>query len=81
VAQYGYEGEDEGQCSGGAQAGGYREVAQVHSGRSDRGGPAPTYVAATLVVIRTFPSWALVLEFEWRWPWQSHAEPGSVGAQ
>ena len=37
-------------------------------------------VLGILVVIRAFPSWALVLEFEGRWPWQSHAEPVSVGA-
>lgn len=30
-------------------------------------------VLASLVVIRTFLSWTLVLEIDGRWPWQRHA--------
>ena len=37
-------------------------------------------VLGILVVIRTFLSWALVLEFEGRWPWQdrSLSEPTNI---
>lgn len=31
-----------------------------------------------LVLIRTFLSWALVVEIEGRWPWQALSEPGEV---
>lgn len=34
-------------------------------------------VLATLVVIRTFLSWSIVLEVEGRWPWQQRREPQS----
>jgi uncharacterized membrane protein len=32
-------------------------------------------VLGLLVLIRTFLSWALVVEIEGRWPWQSQSEP------
>jgi uncharacterized membrane protein len=32
-------------------------------------------VLGLLVLIRTFLSWALVVEIEGRWPWQSRSEP------
>jgi len=31
-----------------------------------------------LVVIRTFLSWALVVEIEGRWPWQEREEQGGI---
>jgi hypothetical protein len=31
-------------------------------------------VVIILVLIRTFLSWALVVEIEGRWPWQAHRE-------
>jgi hypothetical protein len=30
-------------------------------------------ILGTLVLIRTFLSWALVVEMEGRWPWQGNA--------
>ena len=33
-------------------------------------------VLGLLVLIRTFLSWALVVEIEGRWPWQARSEPG-----
>ena len=37
--------------------------------------PTPEALAALglLVIVRTFLSWALVVEIEGRWPWQQHA--------
>jgi hypothetical protein len=35
-------------------------------------------VLGLLVLIRTFLSWALVVEIEGRWPWQAHAKPVSA---
>jgi uncharacterized membrane protein len=35
-------------------------------------------VLGLLVVIRTFLSWALVVEIEHRWPWQRLTEPPAV---
>jgi len=32
-------------------------------------------VLGLLVLIRTFLSWALVVEIEGRWPWQGAGEP------
>jgi uncharacterized membrane protein len=32
-------------------------------------------ILGLLVLIRTFLSWALVVEIEGRWPWQSQSEP------
>jgi uncharacterized membrane protein len=39
--------------------------------------PTPAAIAALglLVLIRTFLSWALVVEMESRWPWQPKREP------
>ena len=31
-------------------------------------------VLALLVIVRTFLSWTLILEFEGRWPWQRNSE-------
>jgi uncharacterized membrane protein len=44
--------------------------------------PSPESVAVLglLVVIRTFLSWALVVEIEHRWPWQRSAEPRADAA-
>ncbi|MGD9317386.1 MAG: DUF1622 domain-containing protein, partial [Anaerolineae bacterium] len=33
-------------------------------------------VLGLLVLIRTFLSWALVVEIEGRWPWQAEREAG-----
>jgi len=39
---------------------------------------AVSRVLAGLVLIRTLLSWTLMLEIEWRWPWQpARASPGS----
>ncbi|NJL56186.1 MAG: DUF1622 domain-containing protein [Chloroflexaceae bacterium] len=35
-------------------------------------------VLGLLVIIRTFLSWALVLEIEGRWPWQGEEQKGGV---
>lgn len=37
--------------------------------------PTPTNIASLglLVVVRTFLSWALVVEIEGHWPWQGHS--------
>jgi len=32
-------------------------------------------VLGLLVLIRTFLSWALVVELQWRWPWQARTGP------
>ena len=36
-------------------------------------------VLGLLVLIRTFLSWALVVEIEGHWPWQQRSEQGSEG--
>ncbi len=38
-------------------------------------------VLGILVLIRTFLSWTLILEFEGRWPWQRGLSPNSAGGE
>ena len=38
-------------------------------------------VLGLLVLIRTFLSWALVVEIEGRWPWQGEGQEGHEGEQ
>jgi hypothetical protein len=38
-------------------------------------------ILGLLVLIRTFLSWALVVEVEGQWPWAAHSEAVKPGAQ